>query len=49
MGSKIQNFVANELQTAGKHTYQFNGQAAGVYYVKVTADGKTAVQKVVKM
>lgn len=49
MGSKVQNFAANELQSAGKHTYQFNGNASGVYYVKVTADGKTAVQKVVKM
>ena len=49
MGSKVQSFVNTEIQFAGKHTYQFNGQAAGVYYVKITADGKTAVQKVIKM
>ncbi|MBK7432308.1 MAG: PKD domain-containing protein [Bacteroidetes bacterium] len=49
MGSIVHSFAAGELQSAGKHTYNFSGNASGVYYVKVTADGKTAVQKIVKM
>jgi len=49
MGSIVHSFAAGEIQSAGKHTYNFSGNASGVYYVKVTADGKTAVQKIVKM
>ncbi|MBK6988593.1 MAG: PKD domain-containing protein [Bacteroidetes bacterium] len=49
MGSIVHSFAAGEVQSAGKHTYNFSGNASGVYYVKVTADGKTAVQKIVKM
>ena len=49
MGAKVQSFAKEESQIAGKHSYQFVGQSAGVYYVKISANGKTAVQKVIKM
>jgi PKD repeat protein len=49
VGEKVHSFIADENQGAGKHSYNFTGTAAGVYYVHLTVDGVGAVQKLVKM
>ncbi|MBL0104806.1 MAG: T9SS type A sorting domain-containing protein [Bacteroidetes bacterium] len=49
LGSKVETFATSDMQAAGKHTYQFSGKSAGIYYVKITANGTSAIQKIVKM
>jgi hypothetical protein len=49
LGSKVETFASADMQTTGKHTYQFSGKSAGIYYVKITANGTSAIQKIVKM
>ena len=45
--------VVNALQTEGEHSYQFSakekGLNAGVYFVKITIDGKRVMKKIVEM
>jgi PKD repeat protein len=48
MGEKVSSLVS-EHQYAGKYTYQFTNQPSGVYFIKLTIDGKTGVQKIIKM
>ncbi len=47
IGEKIQQFVSDELQAAGKHTYIFNEETPGVYFVKLTVDGESKIVKLV--
>ena len=47
VGEKIQQFAANELQAAGKHTYIFNQETPGVYFVKLTVGGESKIVKLV--
>ncbi|HNP47874.1 MAG TPA: PKD domain-containing protein [Bacteroidia bacterium] len=49
IGEKVQSFSLNELQSAGKHTYMFDAANSGVYFVKLTVDGKSTIEKIVKM
>lgn len=49
IGERVTDFAVNERQFAGKHTYRFEPTASGVYYVKLTVDGATTMQKIVKM
>jgi PKD repeat protein len=49
LGDNIGAFASDEIQSAGKHTYQFNKQASGIYFIKLTVDGKSSVKKIVKM
>ena len=49
LGSKVETFASSDMQAAGKHNYQFSGKSAGIYYVKITANGTSAIQKIVKM
>ena len=37
------------MQTAGKHTYTFNEETPGVYFVKLTVDGESKILKLVHM
>lgn len=48
VGSKVQSLVLSEKQAGGKHTYNFEGSTAGIYTVRLTIDGKSSVQKIVK-
>lgn len=49
IGEKVTDFCLNERQMAGKHTYRFESATAGIYYVKLSVDGVTTMQKIVKM
>ncbi|MFN8166031.1 MAG: PKD domain-containing protein [Bacteroidia bacterium] len=49
LGSKVISYAMNEMQQSGKHSYSFSPEAVGVYYVKITSNGKSAIQKIVKM
>ena len=49
IGEKVTDFSLNERQFTGKHNYRFDAKASGVYYVKLSVDGVTTVQKIVKM
>lgn len=49
IGEKVQSYSQNELQSAGKHSYSFETTSNGVYFVKLTVDGKSSLQKIVKM
>lgn len=49
IGDKVQTYGMDELQSAGKHSYSFETNSNGVYFVKLTIDGKSIVQKIVKM
>ncbi|MBK7853281.1 MAG: PKD domain-containing protein [Bacteroidetes bacterium] len=49
MGEKVQSYSQNELQSAGKHSYSFETASNGVYFVKLTIDGASVVEKIVKM
>ncbi len=49
VGEKVSSFASEEIQSSGKHTYQFNGQATGIYFVKLTVDNQTAITKLVRM
>ena len=49
IGEKTTSLVAESQQSAGKHTYTFEGATPGVYTVRLTIDGQSIVQKIVKM
>ena len=49
LGEKVSMFLSDESQQSGKHSYQFIGKPSGVYFVKLTVNGKTAVEKIIKM
>ncbi|HRH65623.1 MAG TPA: GEVED domain-containing protein, partial [Bacteroidia bacterium] len=49
IGEKVKGYSLNELQSAGKHSYSFEAASNGVYFVKLTIDGQSTVQKIVKM
>jgi hypothetical protein len=49
LGNKVSSFAAAELQSSGKHTYEFGNQPSGIYFVKLTVDNKSAVSKIVRM
>ena len=47
VGEKVQQFASDEIQSAGKHTYTFNEETPGVYFVKLTVDGESKIVKLV--
>ena len=49
VGEKVNCLATTEIQPPGKHSYQFNGEPAGVYFVKLTVDDKSSVKKIMKM
>lgn len=49
IGEKVQSFCLNQQQDAGRHSYVFEGKSEGVYMVKLSVNGKTSIQKIVKM
>ncbi len=49
VGEKISALALNEKQLTGKHNYRFDCQSSGIYFVKLTVDGSSIVQKIVKM
>jgi hypothetical protein len=49
LGEKTGTPVKEEMQGAGKHSYRFKGQPSGVYFIKLTVDEKSTVQRVIKM
>ena len=48
VGEKVQSFVTGEQQSAGKHSFNFEGAVSGIYTVRLTVDGQSIVQKIVK-
>jgi PKD repeat protein len=49
VGERVESYAATQMQSAGKHAYQFTGTTAGIYTVKLTVGDKSTVQKLVKM
>lgn len=47
VGEKVEQFASGEIQAAGKHTYVFNEETPGVYFVKLTVDGESKTVKLV--
>jgi hypothetical protein len=47
VGEKVQQFASEELQSAGKHSYTFNEESPGVYFVKLTVgnESKTVARR----
>ena len=52
IGERVETLV-NTMQAAGDYTYQFSAKeksyTAGVYFVKITIDGKVLMKRVVEM
>ena len=49
IGEKVKVFSLDEKQSAGAHNYTFDNAGNGIYFVKLTIDGTSVVQKIVKM
>jgi PKD repeat protein len=49
LGDKVNSLASEELQSAGKHSYRLTEKSPGVYFVKLTIDGKTGTTKIIKM
>jgi PKD repeat protein len=49
VGEKVNSFASTEHQSPGKHSYQFNNASSGIYFVKLSVDGKSSIKKIVKM
>lgn len=49
IGEKVKEFILDENQTSGKHHYSFDSAENGVYFVKLSINGSSTVQKIVKM
>jgi len=49
IGEKVGGLLSEESLPSGKHNYQFGDQPSGVYFVKLTVDGKSSVKKIIKM
>ncbi len=49
IGETVKTFILDANQTAGKHNYSFDNVGNGVYFVKLSIDGVTTVQKIIKM
>jgi hypothetical protein len=49
VGERVQSFVSAEQQAAGKHSFTFEGSVSGIYTVRLTVDGQSIVQKIVKL
>ncbi|MBP6334426.1 MAG: T9SS type A sorting domain-containing protein, partial [Bacteroidia bacterium] len=49
IGEKVKVFILDENQSTGNHHYAFDNAENGVYFVKLTIDGSTTTQKIVKM
>ena len=47
LGETIGVLVNTETQQNGNYTYQYNADASGVYFVRLTVDGKISTQKLV--
>ncbi len=52
IGQRIETLV-NTNQSAGKYNYQFSakekGFVAGIYFIKITVDGKSTMKKIVEL
>ncbi|REJ80905.1 MAG: PKD domain-containing protein [Bacteroidetes bacterium] len=49
LGEKIRSVVSDEKQNAGKHQYSVDGMDNGVYFIRLSVNGASATQKIVKM
>jgi PKD repeat protein len=49
IGEKVKVFSLDEKQSSGKHSYSFDNAGNGIYFVKLSIDGTSVVQKIVKM
>ena len=49
IGEKVKVFSFDEKQAAGNHNYSFDNAETGVYFVKLSIDGISVVQKIIKM
>ena len=49
LGEKVESIVSAEMQSSGKHSYDFTGQPSGIYFVKLSVDNKSTVEKIIKM
>jgi len=49
IGEKVKVFSLDEKQVAGNHNYTFNDAETGIYFVKLSIDGTSVVQKIIKM
>ncbi len=49
VGEKVNGILSEQTLPAGKHSYQFGDQPSGVYFVKLTVDGRSSVRKIIKM
>jgi hypothetical protein len=49
VGAKVAAFANDEMQSIGKHSYNFGGAEAGIYFVKLTVGDRSITQKIVSM
>ena len=49
VGEKIKNISKKEQQIPGKYFFEFPGIPSGIYFVRLIVDGKTSVQKIIKL
>ncbi len=49
IGEKVKVFILDENQASGNHHYSFDNAENGVYFIKLTIDGSSTTQKIVKM
>jgi hypothetical protein len=49
VGREVEIFENNTLQTKGKYIHSFSTEAAGVYFVHLTVNGKRVIHKIVKV